>query len=236
MMLLTSSVALWSGSFPSSDGDDRQRTKRQLVVSSAATDSMTSVPDDINDDAARDGTCKEYLYNFLNGTTDAKDECDGMLNAFQAADCVDDKNIVKFYFGKNKHHKYHLLNDDNATSDDKLIDDYVENFECCSSIYTFYTKNCHPPQLASFRLLGIVGVLVICGLVKSLIHTARLDFIPDAGACILVGAVVGGILSLIDPHCELQCCLFEKEASLLFFNFKSTHHNVCVSVPTLCSQ
>lgn len=205
MMLLTSSVVLWSDSLPSKYDNDRQRTERQLIASaSAATDSISNVPDDINDDATRDGTCKEYLYNFLNGTTDAKDECDGMLNAFQAADCVDDKNIMKFYFGTNKHHKFHVFDDDNTTKDDKLIDDYVENFECCSSIYTFYTKNCHPPQLASFRLLGIVGVLVICGLVKSLIHTVGLGFLPDAGAFILVGALVGGILSLINPHCELH--------------------------------
>ena len=194
MIFLTSSVAIWATS--SHDG------LRDSIHRNLLQDEIKDVPN-INDDARRDGTCKEYLYNFLNGTTDAKDECDGMLNAFQAADCVDDKNVLDFFFGKKHHNR--IFDDDNTTGDDVLIDDFVENFECCSSIYSFYTKNCHLPQLASFRLMGVVGVLVVCGLVKSLTRTFRVEWIPDAGACILVGAFVGGILSLIDSHCEHHC-------------------------------
>lgn len=204
MSLLTFSVAIWTGSFQ--DGQPR------TVLNPRKLQSKERISDVPNDDAKRDGICKEYLYNFLNGTTDAKDECDGMLNAFQAADCVDDKNIFKFYFGKK--HRAHVLDDDNTTQDDVLIDDYVENFECCSSIYSFYSKNCRPPQLASFRLLGIMGILVICGIVKSLIRTFQLEWMPDAGACILVGAFVGGIVTLINPHLINEKLTFDNDLFL----------------------
>lgn len=142
----------------------------------------------IDDDTKRDGVCKEYLVKFLNGTTDAKDECQGMLHAYQAADCAGDKNAG---FMVKRHH--------NSTDDDVLIDDFYEAWECCSSIYQYYTQHCHEPQLASYQLLGIVSVLLLCGFVKSLIRALRVEWIPDAAACILVGAIVGGIIKLIDP-------------------------------------
>jgi NhaP-type Na+/H+ or K+/H+ antiporter len=159
---------------------------RQLLQANQATIDETQAAT-ISDDTKRDGVCKEYLVKFLNGTTDAKDECQGLLNAYQAADCADDKNagfMVRRY--------------DNGT-DDVLIDDFYEAWECCSSIYEFYTQHCHEPQLASYQLLGVVSVLLVCGFFKSLIRALRVEWIPDAAACILVGAIVGGIIKLIDP-------------------------------------
>jgi NhaP-type Na+/H+ or K+/H+ antiporter len=145
---------------------------------------------EIDDDTTRDDVCKEYLMNFLNGTTDAKDECQGMLNAYQAADCADDSNTAVVVF---KHHNA-------SQEDDVLIDDFYEAWECCSSIYQYYTTHCgREPQLASYQLLGVVAVLVLCGFVKSLIRALRVEWIPDAAACIMVGAIVGGILSWVKP-------------------------------------
>jgi hypothetical protein len=109
-----------------------------------------------NDDETRDERCREYLVNFLNGTTDEKDECDGMKNAYEAADCEDSNSLLPFIQKHNHHHH-------NATDDDVMIDDYFEAWRCCSSIYAHFTKHCKPPQLASFRLLGIVSVLILCG-------------------------------------------------------------------------
>ncbi len=147
---------------------------------------------EIDDDTTRDDVCKEYLMNFLNGTTDAKDECQGMLNAYQAADCADDSNTAVVVF---KHHNA-------SQEDDVLIDDFYEAWECCSSIYQYYTTHCgREPQLASYQLLGVVAVLVLCGFVKSLIRALRVEWIPDAAACIMVGAIVGGILSWVKPDC-----------------------------------
>lgn len=129
---------------------------------------------EIDDDTTRDDVCKEYLMNFLNGTTDAKDECQGMLNAYQAADCADDNSVNSGVVTFNKHH--------NASQDDDvLIDDFYEAWECCSSIYQYYTTHCgREPQLASYQLLGVVAVLVLCGFVKSLIRALKVEWIPDA--------------------------------------------------------
>lgn len=165
----------------------------------------------IDDDTKRDDVCKEYLVKFLNGTTDAKDECQGMLHAYQAADCAGDKNAG---FMVKRHH--------NSTDDDVLIDDFYEAWECCSSIYEYYIQHCHEPQLASYQLLGVVSVLLVCGFVKSMIRALGVEWIPDAAACILVGAIVGGIIKLIDPTstynrvswlflrsiCNTHTCLF----------------------------
>jgi hypothetical protein len=148
--------------------------------------------DPITDDATRDDVCREYIKNFLNGTTDARDECDGMLHAYQAADCGDDDNAA----GGVKLTRRHRHSDGNITDDDVIIDDFYENWECCSSIYEYYTIHCHEPKLESFQLLGVVAVLVACGFVKSLIKTFRLEWIPEAGACIVVGAIVGASLKI----------------------------------------
>lgn len=129
-----------------------------LRSSIAANDDATD--NNIDDDATRDDVCKAYLMQFLNGTTDARDECEGMLNAYEAADCTD-------YNSGGGNSFFPADNDDNRTDDDDvLIDDAYEAWECCSSIYKYYTTHCHEPELASFQLLGIVFVLVLCGLVK----------------------------------------------------------------------
>ena len=148
---------------------------------------------DIDDDITRDETCREYIMKFLNGTTDAKDECQAMYNAWQAADCQDDtKNDIL--------DRKHQTEDGNWTDDDVIIDDFYENWECCSSISAYYNKHCEEPHLDAMRLFGIVSVLVVCGVMKSLIRVAGVQWIPDAGACIVVGAIVGGILRFFGPN------------------------------------
>jgi ABC-type nickel/cobalt efflux system permease component RcnA len=145
-----------------------------------------------NDDETRDERCREYLVNFLNGTTDEKDECEGMKNAYEAADCEDSNSLLPFIQKHNHHHH-------NTTDDDVMIDDYFEAWRCCSSIYAHFTKHCQRPELASFKLLGIVSVLILCGLVMSLLKTFQVKWIPDAAACILVGATFGGVVGFVNP-------------------------------------
>ena len=65
--------------------------------------SKKTVDSTVGDDETRDDRCREYLVNFLNGTTDEKDECDGMKNAYQAADCEDSHSILPFI---RKHHHH----------------------------------------------------------------------------------------------------------------------------------
>mmetsp|Transcript_26080 Transcript_26080/g.71825 ORF Transcript_26080/g.71825 Transcript_26080/m.71825 type:complete len:730 (-) Transcript_26080:49-2238(-) len=145
----------------------------------------------IDDDETRDDTCRDYLMKFLNGTTDANDECSGMYNAWSAADCKDDSEFNLF----------NRLGDDNnnSSTDDQspAIDDIFEEWECCGSISRYYRKHCEEEDLDATRLFGIIAVMIACWMAKSLLRVSGWQWIPDAGACILVGALVGGILRII---------------------------------------
>jgi hypothetical protein len=63
-------------------------------------------------------------------------------------------------------------------------------------------------------MLGIFMVLVICGFMKSLIRVAGLQWIPDAGACIVVGSIVGGLLRLINPEVVKDKLSFDNDLFL----------------------
>ena len=178
-----------------------QQQQRRLVSSTSLLPVVLATPDDTNtidDDITRDDACKDYLENFLNGTTDTKDECTALYKAWQVADCKDSSQLTTLTDTP----AWMTKDNSNSTKDDKLIDDAFERWECCSSIGDFYGKHCrHDQQLNSFKLLGIVSVLVICGLMKTMVRVLpRLKWIPDAAACIVVGAFVGGLLRLIGGH------------------------------------
>lgn len=99
---------------PSKQQQDLQRRFLQEIILDGS---------DINDDITRDATCKEYMSKFLNGTTDFRDECNAMYNAYQAADCTDDTDTV-IMARKKKHH--HDDDKTNSTDDDVLIDDFCK--------------------------------------------------------------------------------------------------------------
>ena len=82
----------------------------------------------VDDDTSRSETCKKYLYNFLNGTTDGNDECQAFKEAFEAADCEDDSHINAWtdYHEKNK-------------GEDPMIDDFFKNWEVSDIYAIFYS-------------------------------------------------------------------------------------------------
>jgi NhaP-type Na+/H+ or K+/H+ antiporter len=177
---------------------EEQAIRRRVLLEQQTIDES---PATFDDDFTRDETCRKYLVNFLNGTTDARDECQAYMSAFQAADCKDDSNLsfldwLKSFFTDGELGRKHRLPNGTVVTDDVVIDDYYEKWECCSSISEFYAKHCEEPTWDAFQLLGIVAVLVTCGLVKSVIKYAGLGWVPDAGACIVVGSVVGGLIRL----------------------------------------
>ena len=180
------------------------RRHRQLLLQSSSSN--------IDDDITRDDVCREYLTNFLNGTTDAKDTCQAMYKAYQVAECQN----------YNNHHHNMLASKKNSTQpnnstndDDVLIDDAFEKFECCSSISDYYGKHCeHKSPLDAYKLLGIVLVLIICGGTKSLLKIANIQWIPDAGACIGVGALVGGLLRLMQTNLGDKLLAFNNDLFL----------------------
>ena len=77
--------------------------------------------------AAINEQCSEYLVKFLEGTTDAKDTCDGIQNAYSAANC---ENLQA-----------------QEITDDQ--DDYFGNFyehKCCQSMKNRYSDYCDDGQ------------------------------------------------------------------------------------------
>jgi NhaP-type Na+/H+ or K+/H+ antiporter len=156
---------------------------------------------DVPTNFTSDKICDSYMQQFLNGTTDAKDVCTAMQNAYTAAGCLQEENI------------FSVTDNVNAT-DDALIDDFFENYECCTSISEYYEVDCQEGGLDAMRLFGIVLVLVVCGLMKSLLRIWGLPWIPDAGVCILVGALVGGMLRLVRPLAVSQYMTFDNDLFL----------------------
>jgi hypothetical protein len=205
--------------------------------SSSSSSSSSSLSAVVDDDYTRDETCRKYLFNFLNGTTDARDECQGFYNAWKAADCQeeDDDHARKIFtdpvdeldfawwwfmdrvFGMKQSvvKRRHRAKNGTVVDDDIIIDDYFESFQCCRSITDFYEKHCEGQQqqsLGSFNLLVVVVVLVICGIIKTLLKMApRMKWIPDAAACIVVGSIVGFALRIVDNKLVRQTLTFNSD-------------------------
>lgn len=90
-----------------------------------------------------------------------------------------------------------------------------EQWQCCSSIYQYYNTHCREPELDSERLLGIVGVLVFCSMVKSFFHQVMgLEWLPDAAIYVMVGAITGGILKLVDADVIAERLTFNNDLFL----------------------
>mmetsp|Transcript_21460 Transcript_21460/g.31896 ORF Transcript_21460/g.31896 Transcript_21460/m.31896 type:complete len:761 (-) Transcript_21460:39-2321(-) len=161
-----------------------------------------------DDDFHRDGICRHYLMSFLNKTTDSRDECEGLSNAYEAAKCGHQHHskrhlsLFPFDFGGEDDSK----DDDNgadstnSTDDDvTMIDDYFENFQCCSWIHTYYTVHCRDESISPFVMLFMTAILVVCGLVRNLLRIFDIKWFPEAAGCILVGAIAGLFLDMLVP-------------------------------------
>ncbi|KAL7505383.1 hypothetical protein ACHAXN_002876 [Cyclotella atomus] len=157
------------------------------------TDDYYTIADDNNDDntykeqlsyVCEDKTCKineqctKFLFGFLEGTTDAKDNCEGIMNAYVAADCgtIKTKNSKETYI---------------TADDDDFNDDYLGIFydhQCCSSLRSHYYEYCDDTGLLNeFNLLVVAGVMLLCECAKSIVKKNNIRFLPEAAACMLVG-------------------------------------------------
>ena len=204
VVVLLTSVVTWHGNLPKTIEQVQKKLTRRWLEADIRGNEGEDGPG-FDDDQTRTQKCKEYLMNFLNGTTDANDQCQGFYNAYQAADCKDDTNAVIFPYGdtdsgidENGDDDPNKKND-TSTDDDVMIDDFFENWECCDSIQNFYEKNCEQrSELHSVRLLGIMLVLLVCTILKAMTKRMQIHWLPDACVFILVGALVGGILRVVD--------------------------------------
>ena len=140
------------------------------------------------------GRCSKYLFSFLEGTTDADDTCDGLKNAYTAAGCSEDDE------------SYNEANDN---------DDYFVNFsahKCCSALQKHYTEYCRSDYVFSnLHLLFAMIVLLMSECAKNVIHRMKyMNFIPEAGICILVGAL-GGMVANLVPNSNIDDLSFDSD-------------------------
>ncbi|KAL7433726.1 hypothetical protein ACHAXM_003699 [Skeletonema potamos] len=132
--------------------------------------------------------CTKFLFGFLEGTTDAKDNCDGIMNAYVAADC----GAIKNSNGKSEAALY--------ADDDDFNDDYFGVFydhQCCSSLRSHYYEYCDSSgMLNEFNLLVVAAVMLLCECAKSVVKKNEIRWLPEAAACMLVGITMAGITAL----------------------------------------
>mmetsp|Transcript_8394 Transcript_8394/g.15838 ORF Transcript_8394/g.15838 Transcript_8394/m.15838 type:complete len:785 (+) Transcript_8394:383-2737(+) len=171
--------------------------------------------------------CRDYLKAFLQGSTDTRDECQGLENAYAAADCATEEigldataTATSASASNTKNNHFLFQDNDNndnsdAGDDTPSIDDFFQEFQCCKVISHYYSSRClYHHQHASLSLLGIVAVLILCNLTKSALNYFQIKWLPDAGGCILVGSVVGAIMTTQLPDYQLNLGTFNPDLFL----------------------
>lgn len=128
-----------------------------------------------------DQRCVTYLVGFLNGTTNARDQCEGIKNAYLGAYC-------------------HVTT--TSTVDDIYDhDDYFttyNHFSCCESLRNYYDEYCEEVELlTNLHLFLITTMLLLCEVAKSFIKSHKWHWLPEAGGTILVGTFVGLVAHII---------------------------------------
>mmetsp|Transcript_20938 Transcript_20938/g.45398 ORF Transcript_20938/g.45398 Transcript_20938/m.45398 type:complete len:1026 (-) Transcript_20938:62-3139(-) len=137
--------------------------------------------------------CTKFLFGFLEGTTDAKDNCEGIMNAYIAADCGTIKT------GSKTDTTIYDLDDD-------FNDDYFGIFydhQCCSSLRSHYYEYCDETEwLNGYNLLVVAAVMLLCECAKSIVKKNHIRWLPEAAACMLVGVAVALGAGLLGENIE----------------------------------
>mmetsp|Transcript_7623 Transcript_7623/g.10851 ORF Transcript_7623/g.10851 Transcript_7623/m.10851 type:complete len:744 (-) Transcript_7623:86-2317(-) len=132
-----------------------------------------------NDDDSTNAKCSQFLVSFLEGTTDAHDTCEGIMNAYTSAECSMTQN---------------------SYLDQYDYDDYFTDFtehECCQALMAHHSDYCEDEKLLSNLHLFVAGtVLLLCECAKAVVNWAEIHFLPEAGVCILVGTFCGILANL----------------------------------------
>ena len=117
VVLLLTATVFWHGERKQQLPQQTSEFSVQRLLQDVDEEAKGEADNLLDDDQKRSETCKKYLYNFLNGTTDANDQCQGFYNAYQAADCKDDT------------HNEILGNDQNNTDkDDDVLSEFFFSF------------------------------------------------------------------------------------------------------------
>lgn len=139
--------------------------------------------------------CAQFLVSFLEGTTDARDTCEGIMNAYTAAECA------ALDYGET-HYDY---------------DDYFNEFtehQCCTALQNHHSDYCEDDSLlTNFHLFLAAAVLLLCECAKAAVVAMDWHFLPEAAVCILVGVGVGLVAHLL-PVGNLNEISFDDELFL----------------------
>mmetsp|Transcript_5831 Transcript_5831/g.11028 ORF Transcript_5831/g.11028 Transcript_5831/m.11028 type:complete len:613 (+) Transcript_5831:1377-3215(+) len=83
--------------------------------------------------------------------------------------------------------------------------------DCCKTLKSQYDISCRTNgYFESSNMLIVVMVLLICAIVTSLIEKNRLHWLPEAGGCIIVGALIGAILEAL-PSVDVEKFEFDED-------------------------
>ncbi len=148
----------------------------------AADDDAAANGDDANGDDAQqnmddqsDNLCFKAFFN-----DSGNNDCQGYQTAYLDAYC--DKLNSKYQNG----------DDDN--------DDYFKDYNyiaCCQYLALQIETTCDDSEIiTNLHLLLIASVLLLCEMAKSIIKKHNIHWIPEAGGCIIVGALVGFVSHL----------------------------------------
>ena len=187
--------------------DDAVVADDAIAADDAAATDDAAASDDATDDYGAAFTCEDktctvneqctkFLFGFLEGTTDAKDNCEGIMNAYVAADCGTIGTSSSS--GKKDTTIYNV--------DDDFNDDYFGVFydhQCCSSLRSHYYEYCDAAEwLNGYNLLVVAGVMLLCECAKSVVKKNGVRWLPEAGACMLVGMAVALFAGLLGTNIE----------------------------------
>mmetsp|Transcript_3238 Transcript_3238/g.3708 ORF Transcript_3238/g.3708 Transcript_3238/m.3708 type:complete len:832 (-) Transcript_3238:142-2637(-) len=164
----------------------------------AAADDGNDEADDYTDSFNADELCAEYLVSFMAGTTDTKDQCDAVSNAYVAAYCT--SAVTNEY-------------DDHDDDHDDYFVTY-NHVSCCEALKGHFDAYCTESELiTNMHLLLIASVLLLCEMAKSLIKTHKIHWLPEAGGCMLVGTLCGALAHFL-PWMDLDDLSFDENLFL----------------------
>lgn len=134
-----------------------------------------------------DQKCQLKITKLTANHTDAGDVCEEIRSLTKNMGCAQENNDV-----------------DSGQSAIEQLDDFIEQWRCCNYMLAYMGKNCKASvtEETDYSLLILSVIFVLCGLVRSLVRHHDLRWLPEAGACILVGAAAGGVLRLMKQKKE----------------------------------
>jgi Sodium/hydrogen exchanger family len=135
--------------------------------------------------------CRNYILTFMTGTTDSQDECTAFHNAFVTANCPADSDAST-----------------RSNTDDLFPPPQGGYYskECCDNMNRYYLRHCELPNRdnVSTLILGIIGVVFLCSMASALLDYFHLKWIPEACAFILIGAIISGVVGIIEKHQKMK--------------------------------